>query len=70
MGYCIVAHDKWGQGQAEELVRWQAQLLDFVNDAIFIHDWIAIRSHTGMLERSGFMAGARGRRWGPTYTIS
>ena len=38
VGYCIVAQDKRGQLQAEELLRWQAQLLDFVNDAIFIRD--------------------------------
>ncbi|MBA2485144.1 MAG: PAS domain S-box protein [Nitrospira sp.] len=38
VGYCIVAQDKRGQSQAEELLHRQAQLLDFVNDAIFIRD--------------------------------
>ena len=38
MGYCIVAQDKRGQLQAEELLRRQAELLDLANDAIFVRD--------------------------------
>ena len=38
VGYCIVAQDKRGQLQAEELLRRQADLLDLANDAIFVRD--------------------------------
>ncbi|MGZ8383357.1 MAG: PAS domain-containing protein, partial [Nitrospira sp.] len=36
LGYCIVAQDKQGLLQAEELLRRQAELLDLANDAIFV----------------------------------
>ena len=37
-GYCIVAQDRRGQLQAEELLRRQAELLDLANDAILVRD--------------------------------
>lgn len=37
-GYCIVAQDRRGQLRAEEMLRWQAKLLDLANDAILVRD--------------------------------